>query len=183
MATDSQVLVLNRNYEPLNLCSWRRAVVLVYLGKAVPLEHDSLTVHAATTAVRLPSVVRLADQIRRPLPEVKLSRPALMARDEHTCQYCGKPGKHLTVDHVIPRHLGGRHTWENVVACCIECNNRKGNRTPREVGMTLLRTPQRPRFIPYLSFSAFRRALRNETWRTYLEPFAPHLLPEVAESR
>jgi 5-methylcytosine-specific restriction endonuclease McrA len=181
MSSDGQVLVLNRNYEPLNLCSWRRAVVLVYLGKAVPLEDEGGQFHAATAAMTLPSVVRLGDQIRRPLPEVKLSRPALMARDEHTCQYCGKPSKHLTVDHVIPRHLGGRHTWENVVACCIECNNRKGNRTPREVGMTLLRTPQRPRFIPYLSFSAFRRALRNETWRGYLEPFAPHLLPETVE--
>lgn len=178
MGKDGQVLVLNRNYEPLNLCSWKRAIVLVYLGKAVPLEHDSRTLRSASMSVRLPAVVRLAEQIRRPLPEVKLSRSSVLARDEHTCQYCGRQSKHLTLDHVIPRHLGGKHVWENVVACCIECNNRKGNRTPREVGLTLLRTPQRPRFIPYLSFSTFRRALQNATWRPYLEPFAPHLVPE-----
>lgn len=178
MRHHGEVLVLNQNYEPLNVCSWRRAVALLYLGKAIVLEDDSRVLHAATSEVRLPSVVRLAEQIRRPLPEIKLSRQSLMARDEYTCQYCGRQSRHLTVDHVIPRRLGGRHAWENVVACCMECNNRKGDRTPREAGLTLLRVPQRPRFIPYLSFATFRQALGNQTWRSYLEPFAPHLIRE-----
>jgi 5-methylcytosine-specific restriction endonuclease McrA len=175
---NEQVLVLNQNYEPLNVCSWRRAVTLVYRGKAIAIEHDGRLLHSQTRAVPLPSVVRLAEQIRRPVPRVKMSRASIMARDDYRCQYCGKRSQKLTVDHVIPRHKGGRHAWENVVACCLDCNNRKGNRTPREAGVTLLRVPKRPRFIPYLSFPTFRRALRNQVWRDYLEPFAPHLLPD-----
>lgn len=176
MRHHGEVLVLNQNYEPLNVCTWRRAIALLCLGKAIELEGDSRVVHSAASEFRVPSVVRLAEQIRRPLPQIKLSRQSLMARDEWTCQYCGRHSKHLTVDHVIPRRLGGQHVWENVVACCTDCNNRKGDRTPREAGLTLLRVPQRPRFVPYLSFATFRWALNNEVWRGYLEPFAPHLI-------
>ena len=178
MRNHGEVLVLNQNYEPLNVCSWKRALTLLYLEKAVVLEGDTRVVHSAAAEFHTPSVVRLAEQIRRPLPEIKLSRQSLMARDEWTCQYCGRRGKHLTVDHVIPRRLGGRHAWENVVACCTECNNRKGDHTPREANLTLARVPQRPRFIPYLSFATFRQALDKPVWRTYLEPFAPHLIQE-----
>lgn len=178
MKTNGRVLVLNQNYEPLNLCSWQRAVVLLYLGKAIAVEQDSRLLRSPSVTMHMPVVVRLSEHVKRPLPQIKLSRSSLMARDNYTCQYCGKRSKYLTVDHVIPRETGGKHAWENVVACCIECNNKKGNRTPREAGVTLLRTPQRPRFIPFLSFSTFRRALRNEVWRDYLEPFAPHLLPD-----
>jgi 5-methylcytosine-specific restriction endonuclease McrA len=173
-----EVLVLNQNYEPLNICSWQRAIALLYLEKAVVLAHDSRTIKSPTTAIRLPAVVRLADQVRRPLPEVKLSRASVMARDHYTCQYCGVHSKELTVDHVIPKEKGGGHVWDNVVACCARCNSKKGNRTVRDAEMALLTSPRRPRFIPYLSFSTFLWALRNEQWREYLEPFAPHLVPE-----
>lgn len=172
-----EVLVLNQNYEPLNICRWQRAVTMLYLGKALPLAHDSREIHSPTTSIRLPTVVRLSEHVKRPLPQVKLSRSSVMARDDHTCQYCGKRTKPLTVDHVIPKERGGKHTWDNVVACCVRCNGKKGNRTPREAGMTLVRPPARPRFIPYLSYSTFTWALRNEAWRDYLEPFAPHLVP------
>jgi len=175
---NGQVLVLNQNYEPLNICAWQRAVSLIYVGKALMLEHDSRVLHSPSVTIPMPSVIRIARQIKRPLPEVKLSRQSLMARDRHTCQYCGKRSKHLTVDHVIPRERGGRHDWDNLVACCMACNNRKRNRTPREADMSLIRQPSRPRFIPYLSFATMRQALQNEVWRDYLEPFAPHLVPD-----
>ena len=175
---DGRVLLLNQNYEPLNICRWQRAITLVYLDKAVMVEADSRMLHSPSMTMRMPSVVRLVRYIRRPLPEIRLSRQSLMERDSYTCQYCGKRGRDLTVDHVIPRERGGRHEWSNLVACCMDCNNRKGNRTPRETGLSLLQRPQQPRFIPYLSFSVMRQALGNEVWRDYLEPFAPHLVPE-----
>ena len=179
---NGKVLVLNQNYEPLNICPWQRAVSLIYLGKAVVLADDSRLLHSPSVTMHMPSVIRIARHIKRPLPQVRLSRQSLMARDQHTCQYCGKKSKHLTVDHVIPRERGGGHDWDNVVACCADCNSRKRNLTPREVGMSLIRRPARPRFIPYLSFAAMREALRNHVWRDYLEPFAPHLVPDETHS-
>lgn len=171
-----QVLVLNQNYEPLNVCSWRRAVALLCLGKAVALAHDEQVVRGPSSELQLPSVVRLASPIRRPLPELKLSRRAILARDGNTCQYCGHSGRDLTIDHVVPRHKGGPASWDNLVACCMKCNNKKGSKTPREANMMLLRKPRRPRFIPYLSFATFTAAAKNPHWKEYLEPFAPHLI-------
>jgi len=170
------VLVLNQNYEPLNVTSWRRAVCLVVVGKAVVVEEDSQYISTPSMMIRMPSVVRLCYLVRRPLPELKLSRKGVLTRDDYTCQYCGARGRDLTIDHVIPRERGGLHTWENLVACCPECNHQKGNRTPQQAGMRLLRQPERPRFIPYLGYSTFCAALRHEQWRDYLEPFAPHLI-------
>lgn len=171
-----QVLVLNQNYEPLNVCSWQRALSLLCLGKAVVLEEDSQLIHTPTYTMTKPTVVRLSYLIRRPLPEMKLTRRAILARDRHTCQYCGHTARDLTIDHIIPRHRGGPGTWDNLVACCLHCNNRKANRTPREANMELLSNPRRPRFIPYLSFATFTQAATNPRWRDYLEPFAPHLV-------
>jgi len=176
---DGRVLVLNQNYEPLNVCSWQRAISLVCLGKAIPVEYDSRTIHSPTTHMRLPSVVRLSALVRRPLPELKISRRAILTRDKHTCQYCGKQTRTLTLDHIIPREHGGKDTWENLVACCVRCNNLKGNKTPTEAGMTLRKHAARPRFIPYLSFATFAVAINDEIWRDYLEPFAPHLIAEA----
>ncbi|MFP3904888.1 MAG: HNH endonuclease [Armatimonadota bacterium] len=175
---NGKVLVVNQNYEPLNICSWQRAVTLVFAGKATTVETADRTLHAPSMEIKMPSVVRLHDYINRPLPQVKLSRRAILARDNNRCQYCGRKTGNLTIDHVIPRERGGSDTWENLAACCRACNARKGNRTPREAGLKLIRRPRRPRFIPYLGFATFRQALRNETWRDYLEPFAPQLLDE-----
>jgi 5-methylcytosine-specific restriction endonuclease McrA len=178
MKTDGRVLVLNQNYEPLNVTSWQRAVSLLFLGKAIPVQHDGKLLRSATTQLRLPTVVRLNYHVRRPLPEVKISRSSIMARDAHTCQYCGKKAKNLTLDHVVPKERGGGHTWENLVACCIECNNKKGNQTVEAAGLALARQPRRPRFIPYLSYATFTAALKHDEWRDYLEPFAPHLITD-----
>lgn len=173
---NGQVLVLNQNYEPLNVCSWRRAVALLCLGKAIALEHENEVLRAPNQELQLPSVVRLQHPIRRPMPELKLSRRAVLARDAHTCQYCGHVARDLTLDHVVPRHKGGGASWDNLVACCRKCNNLKADKTPREANMTLVRKPHRPRFIPYLSFATFIAAAKNPHWRDYLEPFAPHLM-------
>lgn len=174
-----QVLVLNQNYEPLNVCSWQRAVALLVLGKAVPLENGGRRIGGVERELNLPSVVRLSYLIRRPLPELKLSRRAILARDNHTCQYCGHSARDLTLDHVVPREKGGLSSWDNLVACCIRCNNKKGNKLPREANMSLRQKPRRPRFIPYLSYATFTTAAQNPLWREYLEPFAPHLVPGI----
>ena len=170
---DSHVLVLNLNYEPLNICSFRRALGLVFLDKATVIETNGKVLHSERLTMPMPSVVRLNYQVRRPRPELRLSRRSILARDDFTCQYCGRQTTPLTIDHIVPRVQGGGHTWENLVCSCIECNNSKGNKTPRAAGLKLRKTPRRPRFVPYISYSAFARAVQVEDWQPYLEPFAP----------
>ncbi|MBM3497184.1 MAG: HNH endonuclease [Armatimonadetes bacterium] len=170
-----QVLVLNLNYEPLNICSFRRALGLLFLDKATVLETNGEVVRSERLELRVPSVVRLNYLVKRPRPELRMSRRSVLARDAFTCQYCGRQAEPLTIDHVVPRVNGGAHTWENLVCSCIRCNNTKGHRTPAQAGMKLLRSPRRPRFVPHISFSAFARAVKVAEWQQYLEPFAPRL--------
>ena len=128
---DGVVLVLNQNYEPLNVCNLPRAFRLVFGEKAEVIEYDHQVIRTPRTEYRAPSVIRLQYQIRRPRPRVKLSRREVFARDRHTCQYCGRQSHDLTLDHIVPRHRGGGHTWENLVAACKPCNHRKGGKTAR----------------------------------------------------
>ncbi len=172
---DNQVLVLNQNYEPLNVTNARRAVTLLYLGKAIVVEKDSQIFHSPTVSFEMPSVVRLAYYVKRPTPQLKLTRRSIIARDGQRCQYCGRRAKTVTIDHVIPRDRRGRTDWKNLVCACIKCNNKKGNRTPQEAGMTLIRRPFRPRYVPYISFAKFVAAFRNKRWVDYLAPFAQGL--------
>lgn len=146
---NSSVLVLNQNYEPLNVCNARRAFVLLDRGKAEILEHGRGALHTPSLVFPLPSVIRLVYMIKRPRPRVKLTRREVFFRDRYTCQYCGRETRELTLDHVIPRNRGGEHVWENVVSACKACNHRKAGRTPTEAKMSLLRLPQRPRFTSY----------------------------------
>src|SRR3972149_5171620 len=112
---DSAVLVLNQNYEPLNVCNARRAFVLVDRGKAEVLEHaDGAILRSPRYVFRLPSVIRLIYMIKRPQPQMRLSRKEIFTRDRFTCQYCGKQTRDLTLDHVVPRHRGGDHDWEHL---------------------------------------------------------------------
>ncbi len=144
------VLVLNASYEPLNIVSVKRAIVLLLKEKAELIEAAASKVRAERLVLDWPLVIRLVTYVplprRLPLP---LSRRTVLARDMYTCQYCGtQPGRaDLTVDHILPRSRGGLNNWENVVAACGPCNRRKGNRTPDEAGMRLLSAPSRPRFI------------------------------------
>ena len=161
------VLVLNQNYEPLNICRVRRAIVLLYRGKAEMLEDGSGFIQSVTYTFPVPSVIRLAYFIKRPRSQPKLTRLEVFNRDLYTCQYCGKETHQLTLDHVIPRHQSGEHNWGNVVSACIPCNRRKAGRTPEQAGMRLLRLPSPPRsntlyYIPY-------RYLQTQNgWQKYL---------------
>ncbi|MGB2799771.1 MAG: HNH endonuclease [Dehalococcoidia bacterium] len=150
---NSPVLVLNQNYEPLNVARARRAVVLLLRGKAELLENGAGVIHTINELIPLPSVIRLVYLVKRPRLQRKLTRHEVFRRDGYTCQYCGRHTKELTLDHVIPRYKGGKHVWENVVSACIPCNNRKAGCTPEEAGMRLIRQPSAPHvsgyFIPY----------------------------------
>jgi 5-methylcytosine-specific restriction endonuclease McrA len=178
MAVSTNVLVLNQNYEPLNVCNARRAFVLVDRGKAEILEHGLGYLHSASSAFPLPSVIRLIYLIKRPRPQMRLSRREVFNRDGYTCQYCGRRGQRdLTLDHVLPRHRGGRHTWENLVTACKTCNHRKAGRTPQEARMRLIHNPFQPRVsnyyvvYPYLnSQEGWRKFIPG--WETVAEGFA-----------
>jgi 5-methylcytosine-specific restriction endonuclease McrA len=165
----SPVLVLNASYEPINVTPVRRAVVLVLKGVATTEEEDGAYIHAARIAFRIPSVIRLCEFRRIPFQSRALSRKNILMRDRSTCQFCGcvLPATELTLDHVIPRSRGGHTDWDNLVACCHPCNNRKGGRTPEEAGLRLLRSP-RP-FTLHTSRQLMRMMGRSdERWRKYL---------------
>lgn len=165
-AIDANVLVLNLDYQPLNVCNVRRAIVLLGKDKAEVLEHNHAIIVSARAQLPAPSVIRLAYHIKRPRPVVKLTRKEVLQRDEHTCQYCGKRVHDLTIDHVIPRHRGGQHVWENVVAACKSCNHRKGGKTLHEARMHLVREPFRPPSTPQYLFSSYLKTER--TWHKFL---------------
>ena len=163
------VLVLNASYEPVNVCAARRALVLILKGVASAEEHCTALVHSARHALRVPSVIRLLEYRRIPHQTRALSRKNILMRDRYTCQYCHKtlPSGELTLDHVVPRSRAGGTTWENLVACCHPCNNRKGSRTPEEAGMKLARQP-RP-FSLHTSRHLMRLLARgDDQWEKYL---------------
>jgi 5-methylcytosine-specific restriction endonuclease McrA len=160
------VLVLNQNYEPLNVCNVRRAFVLVDRGKAEIIENGRGYIRAATVAYEIPSVIRLVYLIRRPRPQGRLTRRDVFLRDKFKCQYCGQHTRDLTLDHVLPRHRGGGHDWVNVVAACKGCNHRKAGRTPEEAHMHLLREPYRPTYSYYRSFYQYLQS--QEGWRKFI---------------
>ena len=163
------VLVLNASYEPINICAARRALVLILKGVALAEEHAQGAFHAQRANFPMPSVIRLLEYRRIPHQTRALSRKNIMMRDRMTCQYCHKifNGGDLTLDHVTPRSRGGETIWENLVACCHPCNNRKGNRTPEEANLRLLHAP-RP-FSLHTGRQLMRlHAKSDEQWRKYL---------------
>ncbi len=167
MMMNLPVLVVNQNYVALNICRVRRAMVLLFHGKAEMLENGVGFIHSADHVFPVPSVIRLAYMVKRPWLDRKLTRFEVFNRDQYTCQYCGKETRQLTLDHVVPRYQDGGHEWENLTSACIPCNRRKAGRTPEQAGMRLLHHPSRPRsstpfYIPYQYLQA-----RNE-WRKYL---------------
>ena len=165
---NAPVLVLNQNYEPLNVCGIRRAFTLLGADKAELLERNHQVIHTPTLAIAAPSVIRLIYLVKRPRPRVKLSRREVFARDRHTCQYCGAGSRDLTIDHVMPKHRGGRHEWENLVAACRNCNHRKGSKTLAEARMALLREPRAPRADVRYLFGSYLADEQNDPWRSYL---------------
>jgi 5-methylcytosine-specific restriction endonuclease McrA len=160
------VLVLNASYEPLNVCSVRRAHVLVFKGKAEVIEELDRPLTSATDTYPWPHVIRLVAYVRVPRSvQRKISRRALFARDGWRCVYCGTTSGRLTLDHVIPRSRGGESVWENVVTSCATCNHKKGNRTLEESGLELQTKPRPPTPVLFIKIAAPRIP---ETWQPYL---------------
>jgi 5-methylcytosine-specific restriction endonuclease McrA len=163
---NEEVLVLNANFEPINVCGMRRAICLLLGEKATLVSNGRGYIYTASAAFPEPSVIRLNHQILRPRPRVKLTRREIFRRDHYTCQYCGKKTGSLTIDHVLPRHLGGPQTWMNVVTACSACNHRKGGRTLQEANMKLLHAPKEP---PQNAAYIFARHLfDNSDWEPFL---------------
>ncbi len=166
----TSTLLLNASYEPLDVVPWQRAMTLWCQGKAEIVETHDKEVWAVSFSFKLPSVVRLLRFVKsRRKTQVQFTRANIYTRDDYTCQYCAKHfgSEELTFDHVIPVAQGGRRSWENIVTCCIDCNRKKGARTPQEADMALLRTPTRPKYSPVFRVSASLRRT-PDSWRTYL---------------
>jgi 5-methylcytosine-specific restriction endonuclease McrA len=165
----NQVLVLNASFEPLNVCSLRRAHVLVYKGKAEVVEELDRPLCSAAAKFPWPHVIRLLSYVRVPrIVQRKISRRALFARDGWRCVYCGTSSGRLTLDHVIPRSRGGDSVWENVVTSCAPCNLRKGNRLLHEVAMELPHPPRAPAPVLFIRLAAPKIPAR---WEQYLAAF------------
>jgi 5-methylcytosine-specific restriction endonuclease McrA len=163
------VLVLNATFEPINVTAVRRAMVLMLKGVAQAEELNHAVIHSAARTIKVPSVIRLLAYRHIPQQTRALSRKNILLRDRNTCQFCGRtfPASELTLDHIMPRSRGGRSSWENLVACCYRCNNSKGDRTPEEAGVRLVRRP-RP-FTLHTSRQLMRLiGNKDEKWRKYL---------------
>jgi len=160
------VLVLNATYEPINVCTVRRAVVLMLKRKAELVEHAEWQLHSERTTIDRPVVIRLTSyvSIPRDAHRRKITRRAVFARDGWACQYCGA-ASNLTVDHVIPRSKGGPSSWENIVASCAPCNRRKGDRLPRQANMHPRRAPSTPRAEIFIQVAS---PTIPAAWRAYL---------------
>ena len=161
------VLVLNTNYEPLNVSSVRRAMGLVLHDKAELVLNGRGVVRTPSDAFPCPSIIRLGRMVQRPRPRVKLTKREVFRRDEHTCQYCGKRTHQLTIDHVMPRRYGGGHSWDNVVAACAPCNRRKGGKVPSKARMHLRRKPCEPRPTASYRFGNYTAAHSN--WQPFID--------------
>jgi 5-methylcytosine-specific restriction endonuclease McrA len=164
-----QVLVLNASFEPLNVCSLRRAHVLVFKGKAEVVEELDRPLCSAAARFPWPHVIRLLSYVRVPrIVQRKISRRALFARDGWRCVYCGSASGRLTLDHVVPRSRGGGSDWENVVTSCAPCNLRKGNRLLHEAQMELAHPPRPPAPVLFIRLAAQKIPAR---WEQYLAAF------------
>ncbi|MDD9828717.1 MAG: HNH endonuclease [Deltaproteobacteria bacterium] len=183
---NSSVLVLNRSYLPIHVTSVRRAFALLYQGIARAVDEQYRTFNfeqwsalavardaeaiglAEGRSILVPRVVVLVAFDRLPRRHVRFSRINLMARDNFQCQYCGiKPRRsELNLDHVVPRAQGGRSTWENVVTSCLDCNRRKGGRTPKQAKLRLRKRPERPRWTPLMNLML--SSVRYKEWRPFL---------------
>ena len=159
------VLVLNQSYEPIHVCSVRRAIILVFRGRAEVIESLDMCIRSVSEQFPVPSVVRLGIYVRIAPKQLALSKKNILKRDGHQCQYCGTRRGPMTVDHLVPKTRGGRDTWENLVCACLCCNNLKGNRLPEQTNLVLIRKPRRPNHVTFISHLIGAPDWR---WRPYL---------------
>lgn len=189
-AHEHPVLVLNRLWQAVNVCSVERALTLLFTGHAQVVHSEASgfntysfrewcdfsereasdeTLHTISIRIRIPRVILLLFFDRIPNKDVKFTRQNVFERDKNTCQYCGRKydRKDLNIDHVVPRQHGGLTTWTNVVCSCIDCNRRKANRTPEQARMHLVRKPKKPRWRPFLEIQFTRST--HHSWRHFLD--------------
>lgn len=188
---NQHVLVLNRLWQAVNVCSVRRALSLLFEGRAQVVwesqdgsfqtynffqwrdlssrEPYDESVHTVSLRIRIPRVILLLMFDKLPNKEVKFTRHNIFERDRNTCQYCGGSfeRKDLNLDHVIPRDRGGPTSWENIVCSCIPCNTRKANHTPAEAGLRLIRKPKKPKWRPFVQLQ-FGTPLHT-SWRHFID--------------
>ena len=162
---NQQVLLLNQSYEPMQICNMKRAIILLFLEKAHSVEQFDVEIHSVSASIKMPAVIRLFTYIKLPRNNIVLTRKNILKRDSLACQYCGNKSLPLTVDHIIPKVRGGVDSWENLTTACVICNNKKGNRTPREARMKLLSKPRVPNRITFIQ--RFVKTPAKE-WRPYL---------------
>ena len=170
MSATNDVLVLNYSFEAMDITRYQRAVQLIFKGKAEIVHSiDREICSGRGFAMPMPSIIRMLYYIKRPKQTVSLSKHSVILRDKSICQYCAKkfPESLLTIDHVFPKSRGGPSSWENLVAACTRCNNRKNDRTPKEANMKLLREPKQPRHIPWIRVRAMAKD-RPEMWGKFL---------------
>jgi len=163
------VLVLNRNFEPINVCNTQRAVGLLMVGKAEIVENGRGYIRTPSSVFPRPSVIRLANMVHRPRPRVKLTKREIFRRDDYACQYCGQTVPRPTIDHIMPRYRGGEYSWENLVTACPQCNRRKGGRTLQEARMSLRRRPREPQPTAEYLYGRHLRGVDCIEWKKYLE--------------
>ena len=165
-----EVLVLNSNYSPMTICTARRAICLYFLDKVEVLSNYKETIKSPNLMVSLPSIIKIKDYVRYDNLSVDLNRKNLLERDNYICQYCGVKKVPLTIDHIIPKSHGGKDSWDNLVAACKPCNQKKGNKSPVGAGMDLKKKPKPPNRLHY--FHRFVKEKQND-WKPYLfmEPF------------
>ena len=162
---NTQVLLLNQSYEPLQICNMRRAIILIFLGKAHSVEQYDDEIRSVSYSMQMPAVIRIYNYINLPRNSIVLTRKNILKRDSLSCQYCGTKNSPLTVDHITPKVKGGKDSWENLTTACVSCNNKKGNRTLREANLRLLSKPRVPSRITFIQ--RFVRTPIKE-WRPYL---------------
>lgn len=164
-------LLLNATYEPLKVIAWQKAIRLLCMGKVEVIEEYDQEIRSVSITFKLPAVLRLLHfiKVKPPARWVKFSRANIYARDDYRCQYCGHKyvSEDLTFDHVIPAALGGQKRWDNIVTCCVDCNRKKGGRTPAQARMRLVRKPERPGWLPQVTFKLTFRST-PDCWRDYL---------------
>lgn len=187
---NENVLVLNCSWMAVNVASVRRAIALVYqdharvvatedfatytftdwLVRSATVGPESPAVHTVSFRFCVPDVIVLRAYNHFHRKEVPFSRRSLFERDRLRCQYCGRRVRRsdFTVDHVVPRSQGGRNTWDNLVLACVPCNLRKGNRTPEEANMPLLRRPRKPDWFPH--GGGIAPAARKPSWARFVAP-------------
>ena len=153
---NKKTLVLNYSYDPMREINWQKAITLIFLNKAEVISNHDVTVSSPSTSMHIPAIIRLNTQVKWKWQTTRFSRQNVFRRDKFRCQYCGvkQAGAELTFDHVVPKSVGGKTGWLNIVTACKPCNQKKGDRTPQQANMLLLSEPKPPK-VSLNQFSEF----------------------------